>query len=118
MDERAKRVAEPSVQGSSAAVPVRKRGVSTYEVMHELVLYDAEQEAALSLNVSAKAIWELCDGHHTVADISRELAETLGCAVADLQADVEATVEQFRALGLLEVSEAAPDPSNPDDASL
>lgn len=61
------------------------------------------QEIGVSLNRSARAIWELCDGRRTLAEISQELGRDLGCPGDELLDDVEAAVRQLSELSLVEM---------------
>ncbi len=89
--------------------PYPTTGVTAHEVMDEMVLYLPEREKMLSLNSSARAIWELCNGAYTVAQISRILADDLEAANApaplDLMADVKTAVSQFHTLGFVTLQE-------------
>ena len=85
--------------------PRQTPGVVTSEVLDELVAYSPATSQAVSLNVSARAIWELCDGSHTVDDICNELSEPAGMPPAALRADVQAAVDQMCELGLLIVND-------------
>lgn len=76
----------------------------TSEVLDELVAYSPASSQAVSLNVSARAIFELCDGTRTVDDICSELSGSAGMPPEALRADVQAAIEQMRELGLLEAS--------------
>jgi hypothetical protein len=67
-----------------------------------MLLYGSDRQTAFSLNASAKAIWELCDGRHTLTDICRELGERFECAEDQLLADVQLAVRRLGELGLLE----------------
>jgi hypothetical protein len=78
-----------------------------------MLLYSPNREAAFSLNASAKAIWELCDGHHTLADICRELGERFECRADQLLADVHQAVRRLQELDLLEKEETPGQPSSP-----
>lgn len=69
----------------------------------EMVLYMPGPELVVSLNHSAAAVWELCDGQTNVAGISRELGQTLGRSGQELLAEVEAAVGQLVELGLVEM---------------
>ena len=71
------------------------------EVLDELVAYVPATSQAVSLNTSARAIWELCDGTRTVDDICSELSEPTGMPPEALRADVQAAIDQMRDLGLL-----------------
>lgn len=86
-------------------VPARVDQVIDCEVDSDLILYTPEQHQGVSLNSSARQVWELCDGKRTLGQISQALGEKLGCpdaeCVAELLADVEQTVAHFRKIGLL-----------------
>lgn len=68
------------------------------------VLYDPRSRDLHVLNVTAAAVWSCCDGSMEAEGIARELAETLeGAPDLDrVRADVERTLDRFRADGLLE----------------
>ena len=84
--------------------PRQTPGVVTSEVLDELVAYSPASSQAVSLNVSARAIWELCDGTRTLDDICNELSEAAGTPPEALRADVQAAIDQMRDLGLLVAS--------------
>lgn len=83
------------------ARPRRSPEVVAAEVLDELVAYTPATSQAVSLNVSARAIWELCDGSRTLDDICGELSDAAGLPADALRADVEGAVTQLRSLGLL-----------------
>ncbi len=64
---------------------------------------DAHQGGAIhALNPTARLIWDLCDGTHTVADIAAALRATFDVpTAADLQADIRGTLATFQSKGLL-----------------
>lgn len=71
-----------------------------HEVGNELILFDTEREIAISLNVSARAIWELCDGARSVSEICAVLRDDLGTsAPGTLEQDVHAAVVSLLDLG-------------------
>jgi hypothetical protein len=74
------------------------------EVLDELVAYAPASSQAVSLNVSARAIFELCNGTRTVDDICNELSESAGIPPEALRTDVQAAISQMRDLGLLVAS--------------
>jgi hypothetical protein len=51
----------------------RREGIITKEVDGELLVYDRTRDKAHCLNPSAAAVWNLCDGQTTVADIAAKL---------------------------------------------
>jgi hypothetical protein len=71
------------------------------EVLDEMVIYCPATSQALSLNESARAIWELCDGTRSVDQICAELAQAVGGEPADLRSDVDAAIIRLRDLGVL-----------------
>ena len=89
--------------GEVASRPRRQEGIEAHGVQDELVLYVPGREVGVSLNRSARAIWELCDGRRTLAEISQELDQEVGCPGDELLADVGAAVRQLSELGLVEM---------------
>jgi hypothetical protein len=82
--------------------PQQLADVKSYTVLDEMVLYAPNQEMTFSLNHSAKAIWELCNGKHTIADICEELSKIYGSSSLEILPDVEAAIQQFYKMGILE----------------
>jgi hypothetical protein len=89
--------------GQAVGKPCRLAGIEAHALLDELVLYVSGRELGVSLNRSARAIWELCDGQHTPLEISQELSRALDCPDDELLADVEAAIRQLRELGLVEM---------------
>jgi hypothetical protein len=68
----------------------------------ETFLYRAETEAIHVLNPTARLIWELCDGEHTLADIEQALRTSFDIpAERNVIADIRQTLELFASKGLL-----------------
>jgi hypothetical protein len=88
----------------------RHKALREHALGDELLLYAPDQAAAFSLNTPARAIWNLCDGRHTLADICRELGSHFECAEGQLLADVRQAIHQLQELGLLE-AEGVPPPA-------
>jgi hypothetical protein len=76
-------------------------GVVSSEVLEELIVYSPGTSQVVSLNVSARAIWELCDGTRTVADICSELAGLTGVPARDLRPDVRGAIDKLHDLGMI-----------------
>jgi hypothetical protein len=89
------------------ARPSRLGSVSCYDLEDEVLLYSSAGERAVSLNSSAKAIWELCDGRHTIIEIGQELGKEIGCSGDELLDDILNAISKFREHGLLEFEEAS-----------
>jgi hypothetical protein len=83
--------------------PSQSDNLKVYNLWDELVIYAPDQEQAISLNASAKAIWDLCDGQQTIAEMTETLGSQFNTSEADLLADIQATVDQFAELGLVKL---------------
>ena len=95
-------------QGGDLAVlrPVRRAGVREARVLDQMVLDVPSRADSLSLNPSASAIWQLCDGHRSLYDIACELEARFDVPAGGLHADVEATAEFLEKTGSLELDMA------------
>lgn len=88
----------------SARRPRRASNVREYPLGDELLVYAPEGARAHALNVSARAIWMLCDGTRSTEDIVATLAGELECPPETIASDVTAALERLLALGLVEWS--------------
>ena len=89
------------------ARPLRLGSISDYGLEDEVLLYSSRSERVFSLNSSAKAIWELCDGGHTIIEIGQELGHRFDCSGDELLDDIIDALRKFREHGLLELEEAS-----------
>jgi Coenzyme PQQ synthesis protein D (PqqD) len=71
------------------------------DVRGELLVYVPGTSAAVALNTSARAVWDLCVENATVTSIADALSRRLGIPRQALLPDVRQTVEQLHGLGLL-----------------
>lgn len=85
----------------TVARPNRAADVRVYPLGDEALVYVPAAAAAYALNRSALAIFALCDGQRTVADIGREFAEKLRCDPDALLPDVGHGVSELRQAGLV-----------------
>lgn len=83
--------------------PYKVAGITDCSLSDEAVLYSSECGKALSLNSSAKAVWELCDGSRTIVEISQELGKRFGCSGTELLSDVITAISEFQKLSFLEL---------------
>jgi hypothetical protein len=83
--------------------PRQLMGVKAYELWDEMVLYSPVHKMAFSLNSSARAVWDLCNGKRTLVEISQELGQRFNSSESELLSDVKATVIKLGQLGLLEL---------------
>lgn len=93
----------PSLLGAGAATlrPRQRDGVLSYCAAEEIVLYDRQTNVAVALNLTAAAIWDLCDGSNSVRDIIADLALAVGDATRVVPTDVERALNELHALDLL-----------------
>ena len=68
----------------------------------ETVVYNVETGGLHALNPSALAIWELCDGETTGAEMAEAVTELAGLDPRAAQSDVSSTLEQLHDLGLID----------------
>jgi hypothetical protein len=85
----------------TAARPSRAADIRVYPLGDEALVYLPAAGTAHALNRSALAIFELCDGQHTVLDIGRVFAKALGCASDSLLSDVRHGVNELQQAGLV-----------------
>ena len=81
--------------------PSQRPGSVHYDVFNERLVYCPDTQQAASLNESARAIWELCDGSRTIHDICAELASQTGLTTEQLWDDVRNAIDRLHDLGLL-----------------
>jgi hypothetical protein len=91
--------------------PYRTGGVVECDVRDELLVYEPGREIVVSLNASGRAIWELCHGERTVAEIAEALAGRLGVSADALLPDVLEAVDRLQSLGLLRLTGSSLAPS-------
>jgi hypothetical protein len=87
----------------AAIRPARLSGAEEHRLDDELLIYVPRSEKAYTLNRSAVAIWELCDGTRTVEEITEELGQCISRSSAALLTDVIQGVARLHELGLLEL---------------
>ncbi len=87
-------------------VPRRSPEVLEEEFDGELVLCEPVREQVVLLNETGAAVWELCDGSLSVAEIVALLADQTGAERETVAADVAAFVEDLVARGFLALEEA------------
>lgn len=85
-------------------VPKQVSGVEIHELGDEIFLYAPELEIGVSLNSSAKTIWDLCDGQRPIMEIIQFLAESLEVSPDLLSQDVVVSMTRLSQLGLVELS--------------
>jgi hypothetical protein len=85
-----------------AGRPIRREKVIERELEGELVLHDPDTERTVLLNPVSAAIWDLCDGEHTVEEIARCVAEHFrGAVEGQVLEDTIEAVERLQSEGVL-----------------
>jgi hypothetical protein len=64
-------------------------------------VYEPETDGLHVLNVTALAIWELCDGATEPEEMALAISELTGIGVEEAARDVTATLERLQGLGLI-----------------
>ena len=84
------------------ARPRRNPDVILQSADEQTLLYDAAADVIHILNPTARLVWDLCDGQHTVGDIVAQLQTTFAVTEAhDVAQDVRAVLEQLAHEGML-----------------
>jgi hypothetical protein len=97
--------------------PVPRAGVRFEELDGEAVVYDRSGRQAIYLNETATVVWQLCDGHRSVADISALLTAEFPDVATELTTDISDAVDRMvaaRVMTLTTAGEAASDTAQPD----
>lgn len=61
----------------------RRENIVMQELENEVLLYDLTANKAFCLNVTSALVWQLCDGNHSVVEISRILSQKLNGTVSE-----------------------------------
>lgn len=78
----------------------RQSDIVVQELKNETLIYDLKINKAYCLNESSTQVWQMCDGKHSINQISRSLSRKLNSLVTeDL---VWLAIDQFKRDGLLE----------------
>jgi hypothetical protein len=81
--------------------PVRASEVREYPLGDEVLLFAQGRQVVHTLNASAWAVWDLCDGSHSISDIAADLGRLVGRSPDSLLPDVVRTVDELGRLGLV-----------------
>ncbi len=87
----------------NTAKPIRNPDITLQDMDDEVLLYSTEAEAVHVLNPTARCIWDLCDGEHTITDIEQSLRASFAIpAEHDVAADIRQTLAVLAGKGLLQ----------------
>jgi hypothetical protein len=81
--------------------PARKAGVWLRQADDENAVYDPETGVLHLLNVTATAIWVLCDGETTPAEMVAAICELSGLPGEVVEEDVRRIILQFEEADIL-----------------
>jgi PqqD family protein of HPr-rel-A system len=81
--------------------PVRREDVWLRTSGEENAVFDPATGGLHLLNETARAIWDLCDGQTTPAEMVMAICQVSGLHPDVVREDVERTLEEFEGLGIL-----------------
>ncbi|MGQ3683849.1 MAG: PqqD family protein [Candidatus Loosdrechtia sp.] len=83
--------------------PLRRHGVFLQDIGREAMLYCTREKYFHILNPTARLIWELCDGKHTIEDMEQAMRNHFSLAAEyNVTEDILQTLNFFSNKGLLE----------------
>lgn len=83
--------------------PVRTPGIIARDMGGETMLYGADEKAVHVLNETAKLIWDLCDGAHSLEDMQRVIRTHFAVPEQhDVIGDIQRILAIFANKGLLQ----------------
>jgi hypothetical protein len=83
--------------------PLHKSDVLLKDLGRETLIYSARKKEMHILNPSARLIWNLCDGQHSLGDIELALRKQFSISDGrDVRGDILATLDIFQEKELLD----------------
>jgi hypothetical protein len=83
--------------------PVRKPDVTIKDIGDETLLYGTDEQAIHVLNPTARLIWSLCDGQHTLADMEQAVHANFAVPEGrNVREDIQRTLDIFAGKNLLQ----------------
>lgn len=89
------------ILGDNQRVGPPAQQVLETELDGEISLYNPATEQVTILNGTASDVWLLCDGEHTVEEITELLASSYEMTEEDIKGDVTSTIDRLYESGLL-----------------
>ena len=86
--------------------PCRQRGVREGKILGSVFLEIPGRADTVSLNSSGAAIWEVCDGTRSLAEINHELETRFEMPPGSLRVDVEVVINRLERIGALRLAPA------------
>jgi len=83
--------------------PIAKADIEKSQMGDETLLYNSDKDKVTVLNKTAAAVWRLCDGKHTVSQITEKISESFDPPEdCDVAGDVEAAIQKLKQDGILQ----------------
>lgn len=83
--------------------PTESGGVMLLHISPQVKVSDQKSLKCIFLNSTGRAIWEMCDGWHSVQEMVTELAERFGVDEDVMGPDVYRLLEQLQSVGMVEI---------------
>ena len=75
---------------------VKKRGLEEQELDGELLISDPDTGQVHILNETARIIWHLSDGRHTLKEIEQEIRNTFSFSKdSDIEGDIKQSINEL-----------------------
>ncbi len=84
--------------------PCRQKGVREGKILDSMFLEIPGRADTVSLNSSGAAIWEVCDGTRSLAEINHELETRFDMPPGSLRADIEVVIKRLEGIGALRIA--------------
>ncbi len=84
--------------------PCRQAGVREGKILDSMFLDIPGRADTVTLNSSGAAIWEVCDGTRSVAEINHELETRFDMPPGSLRADIEVVIKRLEGIGALRIA--------------
>ncbi|MEW5804174.1 MAG: PqqD family protein [bacterium] len=88
----------------SKKAPCRKDSLMLRDLDEETILYDPDTRQIHILNKTAFLVWQLCDGMHSIADMTAAITRTCSLTQGEIdriEHDVRSIVSDFEAQGMV-----------------
>jgi hypothetical protein len=82
--------------------PIRRNDLLVREVEDENIIYDHTNNSVHSLNITARLIWDFCDGKHNLSDIAKEITGKFNIDSETALKDLKNTLKKFKENHLLQ----------------
>ena len=91
---------------SRPPTPKRKGTIWRETGGNRTAIYEAETDGLHMLNATALAIWELCDGHTNIEEMTSAISELTDIEIGQARKDVTITLATLEGLGLVGYGDA------------